>query len=238
MAYVPSHNPWVASDTLTTTTLNNFETIYDETYNGCLITHNHDNLYETKTEMEAKYYYSGNLTGSDADYIRSTNLGRNLHASELSAYCVQSGLIILWYGSVASIPEGWVLCDGTNGTRDLRSRFVVGAGDTYNVAATGGSNTVTPAGALAVESHILTEAEMGPHIHPFLDKSTPSFTTYSYNWAGTVMAGEPDAYKSGNTPAAGSGTGHNHSVAEGTALTNDNTSQMPYYYALAYIQKT
>jgi len=50
-----------------------------------------------------------------------------------------SGGIILWSGSVVGIPSGYVLCDGNNGTPDLRNRFVVGAGDTYAVAASGGS---------------------------------------------------------------------------------------------------
>ena len=52
---------------------------------------------------------------------------------------VPSGAILMWSGSVASIPSGWSLCDGTNSTPDLRNRFVVGAGDTYSVDATGGS---------------------------------------------------------------------------------------------------
>lgn len=38
-----------------------------------------------------------------------------------------SGVIVMWSGS--SIPSGWALCDGTNGTPDLRDRFIVGAGE-------------------------------------------------------------------------------------------------------------
>lgn len=52
---------------------------------------------------------------------------------------VSSGIICLWSGSVASIPAGWALCDGNNGTPDLRNRFLVGAGDTYSVDDTGGN---------------------------------------------------------------------------------------------------
>jgi len=48
------------------------------------------------------------------------------------------GIITLWYGSIASIPAGFVLCDGTNDTPDLRDRFIVGAGSTYSVNDTGG----------------------------------------------------------------------------------------------------
>lgn len=54
---------------------------------------------------------------------------------------VPIGGIILWSGSVASIPANWQICDGTNSTPDLRNSFVIGAGDTYAVDATGGSTT-------------------------------------------------------------------------------------------------
>lgn len=53
------------------------------------------------------------------------------------------GTILLWYGAVADIPSGYQLCDGTNGTPDLRNSFLVGAGDTYAVGATGGATTHT-----------------------------------------------------------------------------------------------
>ena len=49
------------------------------------------------------------------------------------------GIIVIWSGSIVNIPTGWVICDGNNGTPDLRNNFVVGAGDTYAVDAAGGS---------------------------------------------------------------------------------------------------
>ena len=50
-----------------------------------------------------------------------------------------TGMIIAWYGSIANIPSGFVLCDGNNNTPDLRDRFIIGAGNNYAVDATGGS---------------------------------------------------------------------------------------------------
>lgn len=50
-----------------------------------------------------------------------------------------SGIIAIWSGSIVTIPSGWVICDGNNGTPDLRNNFVVGAGDTYAVDANGGN---------------------------------------------------------------------------------------------------
>lgn len=56
---------------------------------------------------------------------------------------VPSGTILLWSGSQATIPTGYVLCDGNNSSPDLRDRFIVGAGSTYAVDATGGATTQT-----------------------------------------------------------------------------------------------
>jgi len=67
---------------------------------------------------------------------------------------IPSGIIVIWWGSIGSIPEGWALCDGTNGTPDLRDRFIVGAGSSYNVGDTGGE-----------AFHTLTINEMPSHTH-------------------------------------------------------------------------
>ena len=52
-----------------------------------------------------------------------------------------SGMIIMYNSATA--PSGWYLCDGNNGTPDLRDRFIVGAGNSYSLNATGGNNTAT-----------------------------------------------------------------------------------------------
>eukprot|EP01046_Picozoa_sp_COSAG06_P008399 COSAG06_NODE_423_length_15942_cov_7.276463_14_plen_356_part_00 len=49
---------------------------------------------------------------------------------------VPAGMISQWAGSVDTIPEGWALCDGENGTPDLRDKFVVAAGVKFAVSAT------------------------------------------------------------------------------------------------------
>lgn len=56
---------------------------------------------------------------------------------------VPSGIIAMWSGTVDAIPKGWVLCDGTNNTPNLRNRFIVGAGDEYNVGDVGGVKSYT-----------------------------------------------------------------------------------------------
>ena len=69
---------------------------------------------------------------------------------------VPSGLICMWSGAADAIPEGWLLCNGNNNTPDLRNRFIVGAGSTYSVGNTGGSNNVT-----------LTANQLPRHTHRF-----------------------------------------------------------------------
>ncbi len=53
---------------------------------------------------------------------------------------LESGVIVMWAGAIVDIPGGFVLCDGTLGTPDLRNRFVVGAGAAYAVGANGGTS--------------------------------------------------------------------------------------------------
>lgn len=71
------------------------------------------------------------------------------------------GAIIMWNGSVAALPNGWQLCDGTASTPDLRDRFIVGAGSTYSVGSTGGAAEVA-----------LTVDQLPSHTHSYTDKFT------------------------------------------------------------------
>lgn len=63
---------------------------------------------------------------------------------------VPSGGIIIWSGASTAIPSGYVLCNGTNNTPNLQNSFVIGAGSSYLVNATGGfasSGVMTSSGS-------------------------------------------------------------------------------------------
>lgn len=77
---------------------------------------------------------------------------------------VLPGMVVMWHGLSSAIPDGWALCDGTNGTPDLRDRFVIGAGSTYALNATGGSATFN-----AEHTHIQNEHDH-EHTHDFNHK--------------------------------------------------------------------
>lgn len=119
-----------------------------------------------------------------------------------------SGLIAIWKGSTSTIPDGWVLCNGQNGTPDLRDKFVLGAGNSYGVGNTGGE-----------ETHRLTINEMPSHNHSF-NESVLVHATYEGGDNGRRYSLGSDAYPSiGYTGGNGA---HNN---------------MPPYYALCYIMK-
>lgn len=144
---------------------------------------------------------------------------------------VPSGAIMMWSGSIASIPSGWLLCNGSSGTPDLRDRFVVGAGTTYAVNATGGS-----ANAVVVShTHTFTGNALGTHDHTL----TTNRTSKSGN-ATPFMLSDPNSGENLNgsaafsTSSASAGTPSGTNSTEGVSGTNAN---LPPYYALAYIMK-
>lgn len=99
------------------------------------------------------------------------------------------GMIIMFTGSTA--PSGWAICDGTNGTPDLRDRFVVGQGTTYTINDTGGSkDAVIPthnhgAGnyAAAAHAHGSGNYSVGSHTHGDGNYAAASHTHGDGNYA-------------------------------------------------------
>jgi hypothetical protein len=141
---------------------------------------------------------------------------------------VPSGGIILWSGSVASIPSGWLLCNGASGTPDLRDRFVIGAGSTYAVAATGGSKDAI----VVSHSHTATSTVTDPgHLHSF--NRNEGYSPGTSNFTGN---GATSSSPTQNTNSASTGISVATSVAStGSSGTDAN---LPPYYALAYIMKS
>jgi microcystin-dependent protein len=238
MSYTKNHDPWASGDLLNTTALDNFETIYTEA-SSYLSSHTHDGSYYTQAEMQSTFWYAGNDgsgSGADADLLyKSTG---NLHAASFAGLGVPTGLVILWYGSVASIPSGWHLCDGTAGTIDLRGKIPVGAGagSDYSVGDTGGSATFTASGTITVSTHALTTAEMASHRHPFQDKYGGTGGT-SNSAGANAFSTSSGEYSTGTTSSAGSGSAHGHSAAEGTSFNGSAVASLPFCMALCYIQK-
>lgn len=142
---------------------------------------------------------------------------------------VPIGGIIMWSGSIDSIPPGWALCDGRNGTPDLRDKFIVGAGLNYQVGEQGGAAQVTlTVEQLPPHSHQGTTSEAGAHTHTYsgsTDRATSGF-------------GGSDALRYPATSRQTSESGmHSHTFTTETTGGGQPHENRPPYYALAYIMR-
>jgi hypothetical protein len=176
------------------------------------------------------FFYKFVLSDANDVVIQTyDNLYGIINATPPAATPIPAGGIFLWSGSIGSIPAGYVLCNGSNGTPDLRDRFVVGAGSTYAVDATGGS-----ANAIVVShTHTATSVVTDPgHTHAISSGFYSGGASASGGDIGdnrwTADAGTSDSNTTGITVAT-------TNASAGTSGTNAN---LPPYYALCYIMKT
>jgi hypothetical protein len=164
---------------------------------------------------------------SDVTIQTYDNLYGIIGATPPAATPIPAGGIFLWSGSIGSIPAGYVLCNGSNGTPDLRDRFIVGAGSTYAVDATGGS-----ANAIVVShTHTATSTVTDPgHIH------TQTGSTLGPAGGAFAFGGGSGAAATQST--ASQTTGITVATTVATAGTSGTNANLPPYYALCYIMKT
>ena len=154
------------------------------------------------------------------------------------------GAIIMWNGAIDKIPSGWALCDGTNGTPDLRDRFIVGAGRTYPVGATGGSPTLS----IANHIHEITAESPGTN---YVGDHSHHMDVAITECVGDCVDGAGDGSKSvgsdshqhhfiADTWGAG---GHSHTVnahnhGGATGYSGGGTFDiLPPFYSLVFIMK-
>ncbi len=155
------------------------------------------------------------------------NLYGIINAAAPAATPIPAGGILLWSGSIGSIPAGYVLCNGNNSTPDLRDRFIVGAGSTYAVDASGGSaDSVLP-----THTHSATVTDPG-HAH-----SPSSPATNFWGNSASATTGSPGG---GGSPASlTTGSAFTSvSVSNASAGVSPTGGNLPPYYALCYIMKT
>lgn len=177
----------------------------------------------------------------------------------VDAVGVPIGAITAYWGEIGDIPANWFICDGTNGTPDLRDKFIVGAGVTFSVGTSGGTSTHT---------HTVTASSSGAHTHTATAAGTALSIAQlpSHKHANGVTDSGTDLFSRGTTAAAittpdsidnnsnngtiegwtsdvGSGDTHTHTltVDSGGAHTHTGTTtdgtHIPPYYSLMYIMR-
>lgn len=152
-----------------------------------------------------------------------------------STHYVPSGGIIMWSGAIVAIPSGWFLCDGNNGTPDLRDRFIVGAGNTYSVGNTGGADSVTlSTSQIPSHTHTGTTSSAGDHSHSVSIRDAWQGNTVDNNGGGFMYVGQNNTnnYTTNTTGA------HTHSFTSSSTGGGSSHENRPPYYALAYIMKS
>lgn len=122
---------------------------------------------------------------------------------------IPSGGIIIWSSAADAVPDGWALCDGTNGTPDLRGKFVLGSSESHALGSTSGSEEVT-----------LTVEQIPEHFHIIQGMLDGSYVTQN---TGTYPV-FPQNNKANSFCTSETGGSQSH-------------QNMPPYYTLAYIMK-
>jgi microcystin-dependent protein len=149
-----------------------------------------------------------------------------------SGATIPAGLISMWSGSIGSIPSGWYLCDGSNGTPNLTDRFIIGAGSTYAVNGTGGVSSVT-----------LTTSNMPAHTHTATSVVTDPTHTHNTGTFGSIGSGAASGSTFSNPNFSGliaipsASTGITVATTNASNGSGTSFSILNPYYALAFIQK-
>ena len=188
----------------------------------------------------------------NADPTANLQAATKQYVDNSEARIIPRGIISMWSGSLQTIPYGWQLCDGTNGTPNLIDRFIVGAGRSYSTGQTGGSNSTftDSAGSHnhggASASHQLTIDELPAHSHSLNDPghshSSVVIGSFAPGRYGPDSIPAPVAGTTGKETTGitinntGGNSGHTHNIStEGSH--NHSVTVTPYYYSLAYIMK-
>ena len=172
-------------------------------------------------------------------------------AADAQNFLVPAGAIIMWSGTIATIPAGWLLCNGINGTPDLRDKFIVGAKQDDTVAKSNITGELLQSGGANVHGHDLpdhTHKGEAAHQHElpiYIGTTTVRFkggTANEYGSGTSATMGrkidgdslseeKAHALTAANTPAEAGGA-----LSGATSITN--VSNIPTFYALAFIMKT
>jgi hypothetical protein len=142
-----------------------------------------------------------------------------------------TGMIMMWYGTVATIPSGWFLCNGSNSTPDLRNKFVIAAD-----ADSGGVAKTTVTGA-ATQSGGTADAVVVTHTHVATDTGH-THTTTAFGAPGAQLSGGGGSGTALGAITSSTNTALNITNAAPVGSVSGTNQNLPPYYALCYIMKS
>ena len=164
--------------------------------------------------------------------------GTSWVAGSATALSFSAGMIMMWAGTIATIPSGWILCDGTAPAPDLRDRFIIGASqDDGGAAKTNVTGSLTQSGGSK-------DAVTVSHTHTVSGSTTSTgnlnHTYIKFESLQPQHGSDTQCWHKQSTVNVGGGGNHNHNIsgnAASSGVVGDNLN-LPPYYALAYIYKT
>lgn len=186
------------------------------------------------------YYHTHTYSATDAETVTPNNYSGSLTTTETvePAYkkvgaiqrkaggIKERGLIGLWLGAIADIPSGWKVCDGTNGTTDLRDKFIKIATDASEFGNTGGANTHVH----GAQAHVHTTPT---HRH-YVNQAKQHYGMTREGIGSGPPGNEDQVDESDTHPAFYTDYATPNTTSANT--TADSSANQPEYRTVAYIQ--
>ena len=159
------------------------------------------------------------INGQNLQNLITGNLNNAISSNMIFA----KGMIIAWYGFINNVPKTWAICNGENGTPDLRNKFIMGVGDMSNFGKIGGQSSIK------LEKHNLPPIGSGSFSsdshHGNSHHKTNGIVKFKSKYSVSTKNGNPDDW----------GSNYLIDLNEGTKSTPFNIINP--YYALFYIMK-
>ena len=199
-----------------------------------------------------------NTVGNAANATNYNYLVRESNGNvtqQVNAAPIPQGGIIMWSGAVQSLPSGWALCNGQNGTPNLQNKFIVASNNATGTPTTTISGSAVSTGGNtnhdhfgSTQAHSLTTSQMPQHNHSYKDSYYIEYNNPGTGQNGAIGgvdnvgptkykgSGDSDTdnkyvyWRNGNTNQTGNSSGHDHDIT--------TSYHVPTFYSLAFIMYT